>query len=348
MAYGNIQALLTFLIGCIFAVAVYFIGTRFRKRFDGSESIISDILVTASGIPAVLTILAISAFVSVRYIADIPDIAIEIMKSSYVQVLYVIIGGIILTIFVKNLLDLLNRTIVARTSSDFDDKLVHFLQSVYTYVIWIGVFFIVLSVLQIDITPLLATGGVVGIIVGLAAQDTFGNFFSGAMIAADQPFREGDRIEIQGVTGDVVSVGPRSTRIKTLDNQLVTVPNKILTENMLTNFVLPEISIKIRLHIGVGYGSDTEQVRSLLLKVAHEGIQAGFVNQSPEPAVYFIEFGPSALIFQLLVWSDQYDQTLEIRDFLNSRIITRFREAGIEIPYPQMDLHLKNYPPVFK
>jgi small-conductance mechanosensitive channel len=344
MAYANILALITFLIGCIIAALVYFIGTRFRKRFDGSESLITDILVTASGIPSVIFILVISAFVAVRYIADVPEIVIEIMKSVYVQVLYVIIGGIILTIFIKNLLDLYNRTIASRTSSNFDNKLIHFLQNVYTYVIWIGAFFIILSVLNIDITPLLATGGLIGIIVGLAAQETFGNFFSGAMIAADQPFREGDRIEIQGVIGDVVSVGPRSTRIQTLDSQLVTVPNRIMTENMLTNYALPDITIKVRINIGVGYGADVDQVRTVLHQVAQEGIEAGFVNRFPTPAVYFLDFGASSLAFQLLIWSDRYEQTFEIRDFLNTRINIAFREAGIEIPYPQMDVHMKNSP----
>lgn len=348
MAYGNIQALITILTGCVIAAIVYSVGVRFRKRFDGSESIVTNILVIASGIPAVLTIIAFFGFISIRYVAEIPEIAVEIMKSVYIQVLYVILGGIILSIFIKNLLEMYVRTIANRTSSDFDDKLIHFLQSVYMYVVWIGAFFVILSVLHIDITPLLATGGLIGIIVGLAAQDTFGNFFSGAMIAADQPFREGDRIEILGVTGDVISVGPRSTRIKTLDNQLVTVPNRILTENMLTNFVLPNNTIKVRLQIGVGYGSDTELVRSLLLQVAKEGMDVGFVNPSPSPVVYFVEFGPSSLSFQLLIWSDKYDQTLEIRDFLNNRINVRFRDAGIEIPYPQMDLHHKTPLPIFK
>lgn len=348
MAYGNIPALLTILIGCILATCLYLAGRRYRKRLDGKEGVLLRVLIIALGIPVVLSVVAISVYVALRYIADVPELVIDILKSSYVQVIYVILGGIILSVFVKNLLELYDRNITPLTQSDFDDKLIHFLQSVYSYVIWIGAFFVILSVLKIDITPLLATGGVIGIIVGLAAQDTFGNFFSGAMIAADQPFREGDRIEIQGVVGDVVSVGPRSTRIKTLDSQLVTVPNRILTENMLTNYVLPENTIKVRINIGVGYGSDVDQVRSLLLKVAGEAADAGFVNSTPQPQVYFLDFGQSALSFQLLVWSDQYDQTLEIKDFLNTHINAAFRDTGIEIPYPQMDLHFKNPHSVFK
>ncbi|HWQ65455.1 MAG TPA: mechanosensitive ion channel domain-containing protein, partial [Methanospirillum sp.] len=252
--------------------------------------------------------------------------------------------GIVLSIFIRNLLTLYAENIASRTESDFDDKVIHFFQSVYGYVIGIGVFFIILSVLKIDITPILATGGIAGIIIGLAAQDTFGNFFSGAMIAADQPFRVGDRIEIKGIIGDVLSVGPRSTRIKTLDSQLVTVPNKILTENMLTNFTLPDITQMVRVNIGVAYGSDITVVRESLLKAAQEGIKSGYVLINPAPVVYFLDFGESSLRFLLLVWSDRYDQTNEVKDFLNNRIHGIFADAGIEIPYPQMEVYLRGTP----
>jgi len=348
MAYGNIPALLTILIGCFIAIAAYLAGKRLRKRLTGSDSTVLKIIAISLGIPIVLSVIAISVYIALRYIADVPEMVIEILKSGYSQVVYVIIGGVILSVFTKNLLELYDKNITPLTNSDFDDKLVHFLQSIYTYVIWIGVFFVILSVLKIDITPLLATGGVIGIIVGLAAQDTFGNFFSGAMIAADQPFREGDRIEIQGVIGDVVSVGPRSTRIRTLDNQLVTVPNRLMTENMLTNYVLPENTIKVRINLGVGYGSDITLVKKTLLDVAGEAIKKGFINSSPEPKVYFLDFASSALSFQLLVWSDLYDQTFEIRDYLNTHINDAFKEAGIEIPFPQMDLNFKNHLTIFK
>ena len=302
-------------------------------------------VISALGIPAVIAILAMSVFLALRYVADMPDLVHQFLESSTAQVLYVIIGGVILAVFIRNLLELYEKKIASRTESDFDDKLVHFLQSVYGYVIGIGAFFMILSVLKIDITPLLATGGLVGIVVGLAAQDTFGNFFSGAMIAADQPFREGDRIEVQGVIGDVISVGPRSTRIKTLENQLVTVPNKLLTENMLTNFVLPDITQMVKINIGVGYDSSVEEVRSILLSVAREGVKDGFILASPTPVVYFLDFGASALMFQLLVRTNRYTQTNEVRDYLNTRINVAFKAAGIDIPYPQMSLHLKSSPP---
>lgn len=348
MLRGDVPALLIIIIGCIVAAGMYGAGLWLKNKKRDSDNGILRIILSALGLPAVLTILIISTYGSLRYVANVPEMVEKILESVYLQVIFVIAGGLILSIFIKNLLELYEKNIASRTTSDFDDKLIHFLQSVYGYVIGIGVIFSLLSVLKIDITPLLATGGVVGIIIGLAAQDTFGNFFSGAMIAADQPFREGDRIEIQGVIGDVLSVGPRSTRIKTLDSQLLTIPNKILTENMLTNYVLPDICQKIRVNVGIGYGSDLELVRYHLLSVAGQAAIDGLILRSPSPKVYFLDFGPSALMFQLLVWSDKYDQIFEVRDYLNTRIFTAFQSAGIEIPYPQMEVNLKNPYILFK
>lgn len=345
MPFGNVPAVLIIIVGCILAIILYLAGFRLRKKMEGSEGDITRVVISALGVPGVVAILAISVFLALRYAADMPVLVHRIMESTCAQVLYILIGGVILAFFIKNLLELYEKKVAKRTESDFDDKLVHFLQSVYGYVIGIGAIFMILSVLKIDITPLLATGGLIGIIVGLAAQDTFGNFFSGAMIAADQPFRQGDRIEVQGVVGDVVSVGPRSTRIKTLDSQLVTVPNRMMTENMLTNFALPDISLKVRINIGVGYDSDIDAVKSTLLSVAEEGISERLVLSSPKPEVYFLEFGASALMFQLLIWTDRYDQTLAVTDYLNTRINTAIRAAGIEIPYPQMDVHHKSSSP---
>ncbi|MDD1729054.1 MAG: mechanosensitive ion channel [Methanospirillum sp.] len=345
MPFGNIPAILVIMLGCTLAIILFLAGPRLRSRMESSEGGITRVAISALRIPAVISILAITIFLVLRYVAELPDLVHQIVESPFAQVLYVIIGAFVFAYFLKNFLELYETKISSHTESDFDDKLLHFLQSVYGYVIGIGAFFMILSVLKIDITPLLATGGLVGIIVGLAAQDTFGNFFSGAMIAADQPFREGDRIEIQGVIGDVITVGPRSTRIQTLDSQLVSVPNKILTENMLTNYVLPDISQKVRITIGVGYDSDVELVRSTLLAVAAEGVKEGFVMSEPKPVVYFLNFGASALTFQLLVRTDQYDQTPEVQDYLNTHINHAFKKAGIEIPYPQMDLHHKSSPP---
>jgi small-conductance mechanosensitive channel len=348
MIYGNLLAGIIILFGCILAAGLYIAGIRLRKRLEETEGSISKVMLSALGIPAVLTVLVVSVYTALRYVAVIPEIGLEILDSIYIQVLFIIIGALILAIFVKNLLELYAKNIASRTSSGFDDKLVHFLLSIYGYVIGIGTFFLLLSILKVDITPLLATGGVAGIIIGLAAQDTFGNFFSGAMIAADQPFREGDRIEILGVIGDVQSVGPRSTRIKTLDNQLVTIPNNILTENMLTNFALPDVTLKIRINIGVGYDSDIELVRRTLMEVAKQAVSDNMILDDPAPAIYFLEFGDSALMFQLLVWSDRYDNAFDVRNYLNTRIHAAFKSSGIEIPYPQMDIHMKNTPTIFK
>ena len=121
MVYGNILAVLIISIGCIFAVAIYAAGNYLRRRQTGDESDISRIIISVMGIPAVLAILAITIFTAIRYDPDIPEIVHKIMESTYLQVIYVIIGAFILSLFVKNILDLFAKTIAAKTPSDFDD-----------------------------------------------------------------------------------------------------------------------------------------------------------------------------------------------------------------------------------
>jgi len=102
------------------------------------------------------------------------------------------------------------------------------------------------------------------------------------------------------------------------------------------------IQAKVRINIGVAYGSDIEKVKTLLLKIADEIIKTGLCLADPKPSVFFLEFAESSLNLQMIVWTEKYTMTYEIRDFINCRIQTEFEREGIEIPFPQMDVHMKN------
>jgi len=201
---------------------------------------------------------------------------------------------------------------------------------------------LILSVLEFDITPLLAGAGIVGIAIALAAQDILSNFLGGAMIAVDRPFRVGDRIKIDEYYGDVISVGPRSTRLKTLDNQIVTVPNTKVINSFVINYALPDVMMKVRVNVGIAYGSDVPKVSEVLLGLAREVAERySYVLTDPEPIVYVLECGDSSLNFQLIVWCNDYTKIWDTKDAINTRIHQRFAEEGIVIPFPQRDLHLK-------
>jgi len=200
-------------------------------------------------------------------------------------------------------------------------------------------FFWVLAIWEVDLTPLFASAGIAGIAIALAVKDTLANLFGGISMFMDKTFKVGDYIILDNVErGEVVDIGIRSTRIKTRDDVMITVPNSILANTKIVNESAPEPRFRIRVSVGVAYGSDIEKVEELLLQVADkvEG-----VNKEPAPRVRFRAFGNSSLDFQLLCWvSDPSLKGLITHEILKD-IYHIFKATGVEIPFPQLDLHVK-------
>ena len=195
-----------------------------------------------------------------------------------------------------------------------------------------------LSIWHVDLTPLFASAGIAGIAVALAAKDTLANFFGGISIFADNTFKVGDYIILDNTDrGEVVEIGIRSTRIKTRDDVLITIPNSILANSKIVNESAPIPSFRIRIPIGVAYGSDADQVEELLLKIADDNEN---VAKEPAPRVRMRAFADSSINFELLLWvDDPRVKGLETHHLLKS-IYRAFDEHNITIPFPQRDVHI--------
>jgi len=191
---------------------------------------------------------------------------------------------------------------------------------------------IVLKHFNYDIFSLVTALGIGSLAIGLAAKDTLANMISGFTLVLDRPFRIGDRIQLSGgQIGDVADIGLRSTKIKTLDNQLLIIPNSDLCNTILVNQAFPDNRVKGRVNIGVAYGSDVERVKELLVATA---LEVEEVSKSPLPEAYFNAFGDSSLNMALFFWVDDYARLLAVNDRINTLIIRRFKENAIEIPFP--------------
>jgi MscS family membrane protein len=190
----------------------------------------------------------------------------------------------------------------------------------------------------IPVTAIFTSAGIAGVSVALAARETLANFFGGVSIFLDRPFRAGDYIILDsGERGEVKAIGMRSTRILTRDDILITIPNSVITNVKIVNQSLPYDHFRIRIKIGVAYGSNLEQVEKVLLEVAHNNRRA---MKIPSPQVQVHSFGNYAIDVELLVWAIRPpDQDLLTHE-LSKAIYYRFNQEGIEIPYPQMDIHL--------
>ncbi|MGB4599309.1 MAG: mechanosensitive ion channel family protein [Trichlorobacter sp.] len=195
-----------------------------------------------------------------------------------------------------------------------------------------GALMVVLKHFHYDILSLVTALGIGSLAIGMAAKDSLAHLISGFTLMLDRPFRLGDRIQlIGGQVGDVQDIGLRSTKIKTLDNQLLVIPNSDLCNTMVLNQAFPDQRVKGRINLGVAYGSDIDQVKTLLVATAQEVAE---VLADPAPEAFFTAFGDSSLSLALFFWVDEYGKLFATTDQINTLILRRFREQGIEIPYP--------------
>ena len=211
-------------------------------------------------------------------------------------------------------------------------------------IIVFGVYFI-FNAWHIDMTAWLASAGIAGIAIGFAAKDTLANLFSGVFIMADSPYKIGDYVVLDdggGLRGKVTHIGIRSTRLLTRDDVEVTIPNSIMGNSKVVNESGgPHEKYRIKVAVGVAYGSDIDQVRDVLMSVADA---SSAVCDIPEARVRFRAFGGSSLDFELLCWIENPELRGKVLDELNSAVYKRFIEEGIEIPYSKHDLYIKEMP----
>lgn len=190
-----------------------------------------------------------------------------------------------------------------------------------------------------DITALVTTAGVASLAVALAAQETLSNMLGGFTILVDRPFKVGDVIELSdGKAGEVTEIGLRSTRIRQFDGNALIMPNKDMANTRVVNFALPTPQAAIRQTIGVDYATDVAKAKQVLMDVmtAHPEVLV-----DPAPGVWFTKFGDSSLDLFISCWVESYRDRFRVADELNIQILRAFREAGIQIPLPQRDVHLK-------
>lgn len=212
-------------------------------------------------------------------------------------------------------------------------------QIVSNLVLVIGIF-IVLENTGIHLGALTVFAGAVGVGVGFGLQNIASNFISGLVILAERPITIGDRVEVAGITGQVQQIRARSTVIVTNDNIAMIVPNSKFIDSPVTNWTYADPRVRFRIPIGVAYGSDVNKVREALIAA---GRSNSHVLEDPAPSVFLSRFGESSIDFELVVWSSEMShRPSRFKSDLNFAIEEKLREAGIEIPFPQRDLHIRS------
>ena len=214
------------------------------------------------------------------------------------------------------------------------------LARVTSYLVFVLGLIVGLESIGLNLNSLVVIGGALGIGIGLGLQPIVTNFVAGLILLFEQPIRLGDRIEVGDTYGDVVRMKGRSTWVRTNDNVVIIVPNSEFINNRVTNWTANDLQVRITLPLGVSYNADPRQVRMILLEIAR---QHPNILQTPSAEVVFIGFGDSSLDFELRVWTERNVQTPKVlKSDLYFAIFEAFSEHGIEIPFPQRDLHLRS------
>lgn len=316
-------------------VADIFTDKLFRRLTRFTKSEIDDRIIDIIHRPVYFTVLTIGCIHSINILKTSEGVAF------YSKGLLLTLMAVIWSIAVIRVSNLIIDNAVHRVAdiTGLSKEVTPLIDNIWKVIVIVSGIMFVLSVWKIDITPLLASAGIVGIAVALAAKDTLANLFGGISIFIDKPYRIGDYIVLdQGERGEVVNIGVRSTRIKTRDDILISIPNSIIANTKIINESAPVPKFRIRIQASVAYGSDIDKVEAVLLEVAGANDN---VESDPEPRVRFRSFGDSALNFELLCWAKEPALRGRTIHEINRQIYIRFNESGITIPFPHRTVYVR-------
>ena len=222
---------------------------------------------------------------------------------------------------------------------DMDEGLKYALSRFLHYLILILGIYIGLTTVNIPLGAIIGLFAVIGVGIGFGLQNMASNFISGVILLLERPIKIGDRLEVGDVWGDVKRINLRTTLIQTPDHISIIVPNSILLENAVTNYSYGDARLRLRIPVGIAYGSDCDKATALMVEAAQEHDR---VLDVPAPKTWFREFGDSSLNFELLCWIPDAARKFDVISDINHQIDRLFRANGIEIPFPQRDLHLRS------
>ena len=331
-----LQALILLAVSVVAAYLLsFFLGTVLKRLAGKTKTNLDDQLVSLLHGPVVKTVVLLGASWSLSRLELTADSLIAWRR------VLATVGLMVWVAFLPKLFTLLLEAagrrkdkfrVVGQTTLPLFRNLTKLL--VFGLAVWLFI-----SIWGVDATGILASAGIVGLAVGFAAQDTLANVFSGIFIIADSPYKVGDFVVLDSAErGQVSHIGLRSTRLLTRDDIEISIPNAVMGQAKITNESGgPHLRRRLRIPVGVAYDSDLEAVRKVVLSCV-AGVS--LIAPDPNPRVRYRRFGESSVDLELLCWIPNPELKGQAVDALVVAIHEAFRKEGIQIPFPQRDLHL--------
>lgn len=258
-------------------------------------------------------------------------------KITIINIAYLIIFLIIFTFVSRVIRDTLQNRVLPRTRLDTGAR-ASFV-NIVIYAFWILAIYTGINILGINLSSLAFMAGALGIGIGFGLQNIVNNFVSGIILLFDPSIQVGDMVQVGDDWGTVSRINIRTTIVQTFDNASLIIPNSEMLSNKVTNWSFQDPKVRRQVDVGVAYGSDVQLVRELLLRIAQEMPE---VMDDPAPQVDFRDFGDSALIFRIRFWVSSPDYWLTAPTECRFRIDEEFKKHGIEIAFPQRDIHIRS------
>jgi MscS family membrane protein len=344
LIYSNqyIQAAVIFISFVILAKLFVFVSQNILLKIARkTKTEVDDKLIEATNKPISFLVVFIGARLAILPLG-IGKAAMGMVRSACSSFIIIIVIYIAVIVF-DILIDGWGKKWAEKTKSKVDDHLIVLLRRFSKIIFGILGLLFIMDVWGIKIGPLLASLGIAGIAVAFALQNTLGNIFGGISMIIDKTIKVGDMVQLEdGTLGTVLDVGLRSTRIRTFDNEVVIMPNGTLASSKVQNYVHPDPSARVVIPFSTAYGSKIEKVKKIVLKEISsiEGLKK---TKETEPFVRFSEMGESSLNFKAFFWVENYLDRWQAKDVANTRIYNALNKAGISIPFPQMDIWIKEH-----
>ena len=318
-------------------VCVYFIEKVVLRLTVKTKTDLDDLIVEKSSGPLTSIILLVGIKIALDKLpwSESTINVINLLMNSLIAIIILYLVYAIFNISFTRVM----RGVAKKAKKEHNEGLIQLTKSTLQVVLILSGVIYVLQMWGFDVGTVLAGIGVAGIAIAFALQESLSNIFGGISIILDKSVNVGDLVNLDdGTSGKIARIGIRSTKIQTFDNEVIIVPNSKLASSNIKNIAQPAPKSRVVIPFGVAYGTNIEKVKKIVLKEIKT--VSGFIDD-PEPNVRFLAMGNSSLDFKAYFFVESYEQRFNAIDEANTKIYNALNKNKIEIPFPQMDVHLK-------